>query len=143
MVNVTGAALLPEQAHWFYEKGFPAHVHLANSAGSTDTACQFAVQNAFLPVYPGELQSAALGMKIEVFEQRDRYDGRAAIKGGPVPGGEAGELVITAPFPTMPVMFWGEDGAKRYHSSYFATFEGILCIHHAKGKPPPTGLTCV
>lgn len=141
MVNVTGAALLPEQAHWFYEKGFPAHVHLANSAGSTDTACQFAVQNAFLPVYPDELQSAALGMKIEVFEQRDRDDGRAAIKGAPVPGEDPGELVITAPFPTMPVMFWGENGAERYHSSYFATFEGIICINPANGRLSLTGLT--
>ena len=127
MVNVTGAALLPEQARWFYEKGFPPYVHLANSAGSTDTACQFAAQNAFLPVYPGELQSATLGMKIEVFEQRDHHDGDGIKEGQPVSKGQAGELVITAPFPTMPVMFWGEDGAQRYHSSYFAAFKGMTC----------------
>ncbi|KIW95435.1 acetoacetate-CoA ligase [Cladophialophora bantiana CBS 173.52] len=125
MVNVTGATLLPEQARWFYEKAFPSNVHLANSAGSTDTACQFAAQNAFLPVYPGELQSAALGMKLEVFEQSNNSDGEGAIQGKPAGADTAGELVITAPFPTMPIMFWGEGGAKRYHASYFATFEGV------------------
>ncbi|KIW24299.1 acetoacetate-CoA ligase [Cladophialophora immunda] len=125
MVNVTGATLLPEQAHWFYEKAFPPHVHLANSAGSTDTACQFAAQNVLLPVYPGELQSAALGMKIEVFEPRDDRDGEGAVQGRPVSADAAGELVISAPFPTMPVMFWGQDGGKRYHGSYFAAFKGV------------------
>lgn len=134
MVNVTGAALLPEQARWFYEAGFPANVHLANSAGSTDTACQFAAQNAFLPVYAGELQSATLGMKLEVFEQRDCDEEEAIIKGTAVRKGQAGELVLTAPFPTMPVMFWGPDGAKRYHSSYFAAFPGMTRIQETNAE---------
>jgi len=26
-------------------------------------------------------------------------------------------------FPTMPVMFWGKDGAKKYHKAYFDRFD--------------------
>ncbi len=124
MVNSTGAALLPDQFIWFYETAFHPHTQLANSAGGTDTACQFAVQNAFSQTYVGEIPRLGLGMKVEVYQQVDRDEGFKPIKGRAAAVGEAGELVITAPFPTMPVMFWGKDGAKRYREAYFNVFDG-------------------
>jgi acetoacetyl-CoA synthetase len=36
--------------------------------------------------------------------------------------GKPGELICRRPFPSQPVMFWGEDGAKRYYNSYFEKF---------------------
>ena len=54
------------------------------------------------PVYRGELQSRGLGMKVEIFDDEGR----------PVRG-ERGELVCTAPFPSMPVGFWNDpDGTQ-------------------------------
>jgi len=37
---------------------------------------------------------------------------------------EVGELVVTAPMPSMPVFFWGDDGT-RLHDSYFADYPGV------------------
>jgi acetoacetyl-CoA synthetase len=39
--------------------------------------------------------------------------------------GEVGELVLTAPLPSMPVGFWGDESGERYRSSYFAEFPGV------------------
>jgi acetoacetyl-CoA synthetase len=39
--------------------------------------------------------------------------------------GQVGELVITAPMPSMPVFFWGDENGARYRSSYFETFPGV------------------
>src|SRR5690606_41207497 len=38
---------------------------------------------------------------------------------------EVGELVITAPMPSMPVFFWGDDTGERYRETYFSRFPGV------------------
>ena len=44
-------------------------------------------------------------------------------EGRPVVGQE-GELVLTAPLPSMPVRFWADDGS-RYRAAYFDRFPGV------------------
>ena len=39
---------------------------------------------------------------------------------------QPGDLVCTRPFPCMPVMFWGTNGAEKYRQSYFDLFPGTL-----------------
>ncbi len=39
--------------------------------------------------------------------------------------GELGELVITAPMPSMPVGFWGDEDGSRYRAAYFEDFAGV------------------
>ena len=46
--------------------------------------------------------------------------------GKPVTG-EKGELVCTAPFPSMPVFFWNDPDNARYKAAYFDRFPGIWC----------------
>jgi acetoacetyl-CoA synthetase len=67
-----------------------------------------------LPVHLGELQARALGAKVEAFDE----DGRALI-------GEVGELVITAPMPSMPLFFWNDPDGTRLHESYFSMYPGV------------------
>ena len=38
---------------------------------------------------------------------------------------KVGELVVTTPFPSMPIYFWNDDGGKRYRESYFDTYPGV------------------
>lgn len=42
--------------------------------------------------------------------------------------GEKGDLVITKPFFSMPITFWGEGGEEKYRKAYFDTFPGVW--HH-------------
>ena len=39
--------------------------------------------------------------------------------------GEVGELVITAPMPSMPLFFWGDQNDELYLASYFELFPGV------------------
>ena len=39
--------------------------------------------------------------------------------------GQQAELVCAAPFPSMPLFFWGDDDGSKYHSAYFDEYPGI------------------
>jgi acetoacetyl-CoA synthetase len=67
------------------------------------------------PVWKGEIQARALGMKVEVFDEAGRSLGP----------GEKGELVCTMPFPSMPVGFWNDPDGRKYHAAYFDKFPGV------------------
>ena len=121
VVTSTGMVLPESQFHWFYKVGFPPIVQLDNISGGTDLAGAFGTGNPLLPLYAGGCQSKSLGTPTKVYDQT--MDGGKGVKGREIPDGEPGELVADTAFPNMPVMFWGADGAKRYHDSYFARFD--------------------
>jgi len=56
-------------------------------------------------------------MAVDVYDE----DG-SSLRGTP---GVHGELVCTAPFPSMPVSFWNDPQGERYHDAYFSRFPGI------------------
>jgi acetoacetyl-CoA synthetase len=89
-------------------------LHLASISGGTDIISCFALGNPIAPVWRGELQTRGLGMAVDVFGP----DGR------PVRG-EAGELVCTRPFPSMPVAFWNDPDGVKYRAAYFDTYPGV------------------
>ncbi|KAF7443426.1 acetyl-coenzyme A synthetase [Pyrenophora tritici-repentis] len=113
--------VLPEaQFEWFYDVGFPAHVHLRNISGGTDLAGRFGIGNPLTPVYAGGCQGPCLGMKVEVYD--------SLIESGPgvaVPDGEPGELVATASFPNQPIFFWGDKSGERYRNAYYTRFPHV------------------
>jgi acetoacetyl-CoA synthetase len=112
----TGSPLGPEQ-YDFVAAAIGPDIQLASISGGTDIVSCFALGNPLLPVYRGELQCRGLGMRVEVWDDAGR----------PVTG-EKGELVCTAPFPSMPVGFWNDPGGARYHAAYFERFPGVW--HH-------------
>ena len=112
----TGSPLAPEQ-YDFVRDAVGPDVQLCSISGGTDIVSCFALGNPLLPVYRGELQCRGLGMKVEVWND----------VGEPVTGGR-GELVCTAPFPSMPVGFWNDPGGARYRAAYFERFPGVW--HH-------------
>lgn len=112
----TGSPLVEEQYDYVYAN-IKADVQLSSISGGTDIVSCFALGCPIKPVYRGELQCRGLGMRV------DAFDGT----GQPIRG-EPGELVCTAPFPSMPLGFWNDPGQKRFQASYFATFPGIW--HH-------------
>ncbi len=113
----TGSVLAPESFDFVYE-GIKRDVLLSSISGGTDIAGCFVAGNPVLPVYRGEAQCLALGMKVEVFDESARA----------LPPGEKGELVCTAAFPSMPVGFWKDPDGSRYRAAYFDRFPGVW--HH-------------
>src|SRR5690606_27430117 len=45
-------------------------------------------------------------------------------EGRALPRGQKGELVCTAPFPTMPLGFWNDPGGEKYRAAYYERFPG-------------------
>jgi len=112
----TGSPLAPESFDYVY-RNIKSNLQLASISGGTDIISCFALGCPVLPVRRGELQCRGLGMKVEVWND----DGK------PVRG-EKGELVCTAPFPSMPVGFWNDADGAKYRAAYFDRYPGIW--HH-------------
>ena len=109
----TGAPL-PVSAFDYVADSLGTAVQLASISGGTDIVSCFALGNPLLPVWRGELQSAGLGMAVDVYSDA----------GEPVRGA-AGELVCTRPFPSMPLGFWNDPDGSAFRAAYFERFPGV------------------
>ncbi|WP_319463069.1 acetoacetate--CoA ligase [Micromonospora sp. RTP1Z1] len=112
-VGSTGAPLPAEGFTWVYEN-VGDRLQLQSLSGGTDVCTGFVGGVPLLPVHAGEITCRALGAKVEA---------RSAA-GTPVIG-ELGELVITAPMPSMPVGFWNDPDGVRYREAYFELYPGV------------------
>lgn len=109
----TGSPLAPSSFDYVYEAVAPG-ARLSSISGGTDIISCFALGDPTLPVYRGELQTRGYGMRVEVYDAA----GRSVI-------GTPGELVCTAPFPSMPVSFWNDDDGRRYRDAYFGAYPNV------------------
>jgi len=112
-VGSTGSPLAPEGFEWVYEH-VGQETWLFSTSGGTDMCTAFVGGVPLLPVYRGELQGRALGARVEAWDE----DGNAVID-------EVGELVITAPMPSMPIYFWDDEDGAKLRESYFEMYPGI------------------
>ena len=109
----TGSPLAAESFDFVYKK-VKHDIHLASISGGTDIVSCFVGGNPTAPVWRGEIQARALGMKVDVYDEQGR-----SVRC------EKGELVCTMPFPSMPVGFWNDPEGKKYHAAYFDTYPGV------------------
>ncbi len=109
----TGSPLAPEGFDYVYSK-VKEDLCLSSISGGTDLVACFAGGAPILPVWRGELQCKMLGMKVEVWSDEGR----------PL-AGQKGELVCTAPFPTMPLGFWADPDGRKYRAAYFEKYENV------------------
>ena len=72
-------------------------MHLASISGGTDIVSCFVTGNPNMDVYSGEIQCAALGMDVDIFDQNGK-----SLKQ------QKGELVCKTPFPSKPIYFWND-----------------------------------
>jgi acetoacetyl-CoA synthetase len=114
----TGSPLAPESFDYVYQC-VKDDLCLSSISGGTDIVSCFALGNPTLPVWRGELQCRGLGLAVDVFDD----DGK------PIPPGTGvrGELVCTAPFPSMPIGFWNDADGAKYRAAYFERFRGVWC----------------
>jgi len=109
----TGSPLAAEGFDYVY-RAIKRDVCLSSISGGTDICGCFVLGNPVLPVWRGEIQCRALGLKVEVFDE----SGHAAK-------GEKGELVCTRPFPSLPLGFWNDADGTRYRAAYFERFPKV------------------
>lgn len=112
-VSQTGSPLSSEGFEYIY-KSIKSDLHFNSISGGTDINGCFACGTPIQPVYAGELQSPALGMKVKAYDE----------KGKPVIDREA-ELVCEAPAPSMPLYFWNDSDGKKYRDAYFSAYANV------------------
>jgi acetoacetyl-CoA synthetase len=111
----TGSPLAPEGFDYVYES-IKRDVCLSSISGGTDIISCFALGCPTRPVWRGELQCRGLGLKVDVYDE----NGKSVRQ-------RKGELVCTAPFPSMPIGFWNDPDGAKYHAAYFERFPGVWC----------------
>jgi acetoacetyl-CoA synthetase len=109
----TGSPLSVEGFEYIY-RDVKEDLQLASISGGSDINGCFALGNPMGPVYAGELQCRGLAMKVEAFDEK----GKAVLD-------RQGELVCTAPSPSMPIYFWEDPENKKYHAAYFDVYPNI------------------
>ncbi|RPF39399.1 acetoacetyl-CoA synthetase [Streptomyces sp. Ag109_G2-6] len=112
-VATTGSPLPPDGFRWLHDE-VAEDLWIASVSGGTDVCSCFAGAVPTLPVHIGELQAACLGTDLQSWDP----------SGKPLTG-EVGELVVTAPMPSMPIHFWNDADGSRYRDSYFEMFPGV------------------
>ena len=116
-LGTTGSPLSPEVQNWGttqFEKLGVQGIWWCNISGGTDFAGAFIGGNRELPQIPGQMQCRLVGCAVEAWNEL----------GQPVVN-EVGELVCSQPLPSMPLYFWGDEGNRRYLSSYFDMYPNV------------------
>jgi acetoacetyl-CoA synthetase len=109
----TGSPLSEEGFEFIYRE-VKADLQLSSISGGSDINGCFALGNPMGAVYSGELQCRGLGMKVEAFDE----NGKPVIN-------QQGELVCTAPAPSMPIYFWDDPGDKKYRAAYYDVYPNV------------------
>ncbi len=113
-ISQTASTLSPEGFEWCYSQ-IKKDLYFDSISGGTDINGCFAGAIPILPVYSGELQGKALGMKVQAYDEG----------GIPVKDTQA-ELVCEAPAPSMPIYFWGDDqNMTKYKAAYFEFYQEL------------------
>src|ERR1700733_10746774 len=112
-VMAAGAPSTPEAFAWFY-RAIKKDLWVTSQSRGTEICIGFVGAVPTLPVYAGEIQTRMLGMDVHSWSDDGKYL-----------TDEVGELVVTSPFPSMPIRFWNDASGKRYHESYFDSFAGV------------------
>jgi len=112
----TGSPLVQESFNYVYEN-IKNDIHLASISGGTDIVSCFVTGNPKMPVYAGEIQCAALGMDVDVYDD----EGNSIDQ-------KKGELVCKTPFPSKPIYFWNDKKNIKYLEAYFQKYKNTW--HH-------------
>ena len=113
VVGSTGSPLDDNGFDWL-TTAFHGDVPIVSFSGGTDLCTGIVGGAPTVPVWRGEISCRALGARVESFSP----DGHRLTD-------RVGELVITAPMPSMPVFFWGDTDGSRLRESYFEQYPGI------------------
>ena len=112
-ITTTGSPLSVESFEFVY-RDIKSDVFLASISGGTDINGLFLGGNPIGPVYAGELQGPSLGVNVKCYDP-----------GGKPVLNQKGELVVTTPYPSMPLYFWNDPDKKKYQSAYFDEYPGV------------------
>jgi acetoacetyl-CoA synthetase len=112
-ISQTGSPLSSDGFEYVYRE-IKQDLHFNSIAGGTDINGCFVAGTPMQPVYAGELQGPALGMKIKAYDET-----------GNLVHDQRGELVCEMPAPCMPLRFWNDRDGTKYRATYFNIYPNV------------------
>ena len=103
----TGSPLPADLFEWVKTE-VGERVEVSSISGGTDVVTAFAGGTTGVEAVAGELTTRYLGVDLHSWSP----DRQPLV-------GEVGEMVITAPMPSMPIGFWNDPDGSRYRAAYF------------------------
>ena len=112
-IGSTGAPLSAAAATWAAH-ATGSDVQITSISGGTDVCTAFVGSSPVHPVRAGEMSCRMLGAKVEAWDadRKPVFD-------------RQGELVISAPMPSMPVGLWGDTDGSSMAATYFDQNPGV------------------
>jgi acetoacetyl-CoA synthetase len=125
-LSSTGSPLPAEAFRWIHQN-VGRDLFIQSSSGGTEICGPFVGGSPMLPVRAGEIACRSIGVAVAALDA----EGRPVID-------RPGELVVSAPMPSMPLSFWNDPGDARYRASFFETYpdrwrHGDWIMFHADG----------
>jgi acetoacetyl-CoA synthetase len=112
-IGSTGAPLSEDGFRWVGD-AVGGGIQIGSMSGGTDVCTGFVGSAPNVPVWLGEISCASLGVRVVAYDE----EGKEVVD-------EVGELVITNPMPSMPVMFWNDPDGSRLRAAYFEDYPGV------------------
>ena len=112
VLGSTGEPWDPESYGWYFSKVGKGRKPVINISGGTDIVGCFLAPLPIMPLKACSLQSAGLGMAVDVFDEQ----GHSLVD-------EVGYLVCTKPAPSMTRSLWKHD--EKYLETYWSRFPGV------------------
>jgi acetyl-CoA synthetase len=113
-IVTTGEPWNPDPYRWLFEEVGGGRCPIINCSGGTEVGACFLSPTPVSPIKPCSLGGPALGMAMDIVDDR----GRSLVGTGDV-----GELVCRRPFPGMTRGFWRDP--ERYLDAYWRRFPGV------------------
>ena len=102
VLGSTGEPWNPDPWWWYFREVGEGRCPIVNYSGGTEVSGGIVSGNVVGPIKPASFSGPCIGTAADVVDE-----------GGPVRGGEVGELVIRAPMPGMTRGFWRDPRALR------------------------------
>jgi acetyl-CoA synthetase len=112
VLGSTGEPWNPDPWWWYFREVGEGRCPVVNYSGGTEVSGGIVSGNVVGPIKPASFSGPCIGTAADVVNE-----------GGPVRGGEVGELVIRAPMPGMTRGFWRDPA--RYEETYWSRIPGM------------------
>lgn len=117
ILGSTGSVLDERTWHWYFKVFGKKKCPIINISGGTEVIGSMNSPLPIMPLKPGTVGTAALGMNIAIYDEND----------APVEDSKTGNLVCVSPFPSMTRGFYKD--TDRYLATYYPHGEGDVWHH--------------
>ncbi|XP_055934413.1 acetoacetyl-CoA synthetase-like isoform X1 [Argiope bruennichi] len=115
-VIALGGSPVKPQDYQFLINHIKKDLYIVSHYGASETFGAFSGCDLSSTLYTCECQVPALGVDLQVFDEK----GDSVV-------GKRGEIVITKPYPGLPIYLWDDEKNQKMNETYLSKYQGVWC----------------